>query len=367
MKVVITGNMGYVGPACIAHLRRRWPDAQLTGLDSGLFAHCLTEAALPERALNCQLFRDVRDVTPALLEGADAVIQLAAVSNDPMGSRFEAVTGEINHRAAVHVARQAAAAGVGHFAFASSCSMYGYAEAGARKEDDELNPLTAYARSKAAAERDLEAIAAGGDMVVTALRFATACGFSPRLRLDLVLNDFVASALATGRIDVLSDGTPWRPLIHVADMARAFEWAITRPVDAGGRFLAVNVGSDDWNYQVAELAEAVRDAVPGTQVAINRDAPPDKRSYRVDFSRYRALAPGHQPQIDLAAAIRDLQVGLVAMGFHDAGFRESHLMRLNVLQRAMDAGRLRPDLRWQAPPPLDGRDTSTLARPTAAA
>ncbi|HMA14859.1 MAG TPA: SDR family oxidoreductase, partial [Kiloniellaceae bacterium] len=359
MKIVITGNMGYVGPLCVAHLRRRWPEAQLTGVDSGLFAHCLTEDALPERALDCQLFRDVRDVTPALLEGADAVIQLAAVSNDPMGSRFEAVTGEINHRAAVHVARQAAAAGVGHFAFASSCSMYGYAEAGARKEDDALNPLTAYARSKAAAERDLEALAADGDMVVTALRFATACGFSPRLRLDLVLNDFVASALAAGRIDVLSDGTPWRPLIHVADMARAFEWAIARPASTGGRFLAVNVGSDDWNYQVAELAEAVRAAIPGTQVAINRDAPPDKRSYRVDFSRFRALAPDHQPRIGLDEAIRDLQQGLAALGFQDAGFRDSDLMRLNVLQRAIDGGRLRPDLRWQAAaPPAEVREAT---------
>jgi len=183
--------------------------------------------------------------------------------------------------------------------------------------------------------------------VVTARRFATACGFSPRLRLDLVLNDFVASALATGRIDVLSDGTPWRPLIHVADMARAFEWAITRPAAAGGRFLAVNVGADEWNVQVAELAAAVSAAIPGTRVEVNRDAQPDRRSYRVDFARFRALAPDHQPQVDLDGAIRDLQAGLVAMGFQDAGFRESDLMRLNVLQRAMDAGRLRPDLRWQ--------------------
>lgn len=364
MKIVITGNMGYVGPLCVAHLRRRWPEAELIGIDSGLFAHCLTEAALPEHVLNSQLFCDVRDVTPGLLKGADAVIQLAAISNDPMGSRFEEVTGEINHRAAVHIARQAAAAGVGHFAFASSCSMYGYAEAGARAEDDALNPLTAYARSKAAAERELAALAEGSDMVVTALRFATACGFSPRLRLDLVLNDFVASALASGRIDVLSDGTPWRPLIHVSDMARAFEWAITRPVTAGGRFLAVNVGSDDWNYQVAELAEAVRAALPGTEVTINRDAQPDRRSYRVDFARYRALAPDHQPQVGLEEAIRDLQLGLSAMEFNDAAFRQSNLVRLNVLQQAIDSGRLRADLRWQAPPPA--RQAAPL-RPVVAA
>jgi nucleoside-diphosphate-sugar epimerase len=362
MNIVVTGNMGYVGPVCIAHLRQALPGSTITGVDSGLFAHCLTEGALPECRIAAQLFRDVRDLTVADFDGVDAVIHLAAVSNDPMGSRLEAVTEEINHRATVHVAAMAAAAGVRHFAFASSCSMYGYAEAGARTEADLLNPLTAYARSKVAAERDLKALSAEGDMVVTALRFATACGFSGRLRLDLVLNDFVASALAAGRITVLSDGTPWRPLIHVADMARAFEWAITRPAGrrahagaANERFLAVNVGADQWNFQVAELAEAVRAVIPGTEVEINREAPPDKRSYRVDFARFRALAPRHQPEVTLHQAIRDIQAGLLAMGFRDADFRSSHLMRLNVLQKALDQGRLRPDLRW-APPAGRARD-----------
>jgi nucleoside-diphosphate-sugar epimerase len=263
-----------------------------------------------------------------------------------MGSRLEAVTEEINYRASVRVAELAAAAGVGHFAFASSCSMYGYAEAGARSEADALNPLTAYARSKVAAERDLQALAQPGGMTVTALRFATACGFSPRLRLDLVLNDLVASALVTGRIVVLSDGTPWRPLIHVADMARAFEWAITRQAGDDDRYLAVNAGCDEWNYQVADLAEAVRSVIPGTAVEINKDAQPDKRSYRVSFARFRALAPRHQPQVGLEDAIRDLQAGLAALDFRDTEFRKSDLMRLNVLQKAMDRGRLRPDLRW---------------------
>lgn len=350
MHIVLTGNMGYVGPVVVEHLRRSLPQARLTGIDSGLFAHCLTQDGLPERRLDAQIFRDVRDLTADDFAGVDAVIHLAAVSNDPMGSRLEAVTEEINYRATVRVAELAAAAGVGHFAFASSCSMYGYAEAGARSEADALNPLTAYARSKVAAERDLEALAQQGGMpggmTVTALRFATACGFSPRLRLDLVLNDFVASALATGCIEVLSDGTPWRPLIHVADMARALEWAITRQAGADDRFLAVNAGSDEWNYQVAELAEAVSAVIPGTEVEINTDAQPDKRSYRVDFARFRALAPRHQPQVGLKEAIRDLRAGLVALGFRDAEFRKSHLMRLNVLQRAMEQGRLCPDLRW---------------------
>ena len=177
------------------------------------------------------------------------MVHLAAISNDPMGVRFEAVTDEINHRASLAVAEAARDAGVKRFVFASSCSVYGLAAGDARKETDPLNPLTAYARSKIAAEEGLKQMDRGG-MGVTCLRFATACGMSPRLRLDLVLNDFVAGALASGEVSVLSDGTPWRPLIDVRDMARAIEWAITGGgVDAGG-FLSINAGSDDWNVQV---------------------------------------------------------------------------------------------------------------------
>lgn len=348
MHVVVTGNMGYVGPACVSHLRRALPDAAITGIDSGLFAHCLTRGPLPECLVDVQLFRDVRDLGSETFRGVDGVIHLAAAPDDPLGSRLDAVTEEINHRAAVHVAGLAAAAGVGHFAFASSCSLYGYAEGSARTEADALNPLTASARSKAAAERDLQKLSAGSDMVITALRFATACGFSARLRLDLLLNDFVASAYALGRIAVLGGGTPWRPLIHVADMARAFEWAITRPTRVGGRFLAVNVGADAWNFQVAELAEAVSSVLPGTEVEIDPDAPADKRSYRVDFARFRELAPEHQPSMNLEQAIRDIRSGLAAMKFRDTDFRASDLMRLNVLRKAMKQGRLRADLRWAA-------------------
>ncbi|MFC7610852.1 SDR family oxidoreductase [Teichococcus aestuarii] len=168
-----------------------------------------------------------------------------------MGQRFEAVTDAINHRASVDVAKAAAEAGVKRFVFASSCSVYGFAADGrARVEEDQLNPLTAYARSKIDTETSLRALDNSG-MVVSCLRFATACGMSPRLRLDLVLNDFVAGALANGEVSVLSDGTPWRPLIHVRDMARAIEWAIIRAPENGGNFLTVNVGTERWNYRCA--------------------------------------------------------------------------------------------------------------------
>lgn len=347
MKVVITGNMGYVGSVLVRYLRGRYPDAHLIGIDTGLFAHCLTAAdRAPEISLNEQRFGDVRSLTAADFAGADAVVQLAAVSNDPIGHRFEAATDAINFRASVDVAVAAAEAGVKNFVFASSCSIYGFAADGrARREGDAVNPLTAYARSKIAAEQSFAQMDRRG-MIVTSLRFATACGMSARLRLDLVLNDFVASAIATGEIKVLSDGTPWRPLIDVKDMARAIDWAITRPAGNGGGYLVVNVGSDDWNFQVRELAEATARALPSTSVSINTEAPPDKRSYRVDFGLFAKLAPSHQPTMTLSQTVDELSAGLSAMAFRDADFRQSQFMRLNVLNRHISNGRLAPDLRW---------------------
>ena len=242
MRVLITGNMGYVGPVVAAHLRRRYPEAELIGYDSGLFGSCLTtNGRAPETTLTAQYFGDVRDLSAGLLRGVDAVVHLAAVSNDPIGNRFEAVTDEINRAASLRTAALAAAAGVRAFVFASSCSVYGAAEGVARRETDALNPLTAYARSKVATEEGLAQMDLNG-MTATSLRFATACGMSDRLRLDLVLNDFTACALTAGEITVLSDGTPWRPLIDVRDMALAIEWAIERPAEWGGRVLQVNVG-----------------------------------------------------------------------------------------------------------------------------
>jgi nucleoside-diphosphate-sugar epimerase len=347
MRILITGNMGYVGPLIVRQLRKAQPTATLIGADIGFFAHCITGAwSLPESFLDSQLFVDVRDPAPAELVSVDCVVYLAAISNDPMGNSFEKVTYAINHEAAVNYAKRAKAAGVKRFIYASSCSTYGFAGEGARTEGSELNPLTAYAKSKVAAEKDLQPLA-DEDFQVTCLRFATACGMSDRLRLDLVLNDFVASAVADKKITILSDGTPWRPLIHVADMARAVEWAVTR--SNGGDFLTVNVGSDRWNYQVRALAEAVAKALPGTQVSINRDAQPDKRSYRVDFSLFRKLAPNHQPIVELGDAVLELREALTRMRFQDSNFRSSQFMRLNVLTSHLEARRLSSELRWLAP------------------
>ena len=357
MRILITGNMGYVGPIVVAHLRAIFPEADLIGYDTALFAaQIITNEPLPERHLSRQVFGDVRDFPPALLEDVDAVIHLSAISNDPMGNRFEAATESINYAASVRLAEAAQAAGVPSFVFASSCSVYGAADGPPRRERDPLNPLTAYARSKIGTEEALMQLAAG-DMTITCLRFATACGMSPRLRLDLVLNDFVAAALTSGEVKVLSDGTPWRPLIDVADMARAFEWAIGRDAAAGGRFLTINTGADRQNYQVFELAEAVAHAIPGTTVSINREAPPDRRSYKVDFSLYRELAPAHQPNISLAASVSQLYAGLRGARVLSADFRHSDAMRLHTLERHIEARRLGLDIRWaDAPKATDGDD-----------
>jgi nucleoside-diphosphate-sugar epimerase len=351
IRILITGNMGYVGPGVVQHLRRTYPEAELIGYDLGFFAQCLTGTGrLPESRLDRQVFGDVRAVPAELLAGVTAVVHLAAISNDPMGNLYEDVTMAINHRAGIELARQAKAAGVRSFVFASSCSIYGEGGNDAKTEDSSLNPLTAYARSKVASERDLAPLASD-DFVVTCLRFATACGWSDRLRLDLVLNDFVASAVASGEISILSDGMPWRPLIHVLDMARAIEWAIGRSASHGGKFLAINTGSDTWNYRVLALAAAVAVALPGTQVGVNPTAAPDRRSYRVSFSLYRQLAPGHQPQHTLAATIAELQAQLLDMGFRDAAFRTSRLMRLRTLAALREQGELTADLTWASPAP----------------
>lgn len=351
MRIRITGNMGYVGPVVAAHLRAAMPDATVIGYDTGFFADCLTTTeGLPETLLDRQHFGDIRDLKPALLDGIDAVVHLAAISNDPMGSRYEAPTLEINARATIRLAALAHQAGVRSFVFASSCSIYGFAEGGPRREADALNPLTAYARSKVAVEESLHAMQPQA-MAVTCLRFATACGMSPRLRLDLVVNDFVAGAVAGGRVTVLSDGSPWRPLIEVRDMARAIEWAIRRDPSLGGRVLSVNAGSDRLTLQVRDIAAAVARLVPGTEISVNRAAQPDRRSYRVDFGLFRALAPNHQPRYGLEEAIRGLHEGLHRLRFADPAFREGRLMRLKVLDALHAAGRIDGGLRRVTSPP----------------
>lgn len=346
MKVLIIGNMGYVGPGVVKQLRQTYPQGKLVGYDIGYFANQLTNTEfLPEVKLDQQIFGDVREFPYEILEGFDSVVYLAAISNDPMGAKYEEITLDVNYRSCIKIAEQAKEAHVKSFVFASSCSIYGAADQYPKTETDTKNPLTAYARSKVFAEKELEPLA-DENFTVTCLRFATACGMSNRLRLDLVLNDFVAGAVVSKEINILSDGTPWRPLINVLDMGRAIDWAITRPQSKGGQFLAVNTGSNIWNYQVKELAEAVAKVVPGCKVTVNQDAPPDRRSYKVNFDLFKKLAPDHQPVFDLKSTIEDLYESLTNIGLKDPKFRESKYMRLKILASLQENGHLSENLMW---------------------
>jgi nucleoside-diphosphate-sugar epimerase len=334
MNILIIGNLGYIGPVVTKHFRHDHPDFFLAGYDIGYFIQNYTYNGIAgDTLLNSQYYGDVRKMEEKLLKGFDAIIYLAAISNDPMGNAYEKQTLDINFNAAVNIARQAKQQGVKHFVFASSCSVYGFADTAPRTESSEVNPLTAYAKSKVFAEQGLMPLA-DNNFRVTCLRFATACGYSDRLRLDLVLNDFVASAIADKKISILSDGTPWRPLIHVKDMARAMDWAVHRKEEKD--FLVINTGSNQWNYQVKELAQAVQKAFHGVEVTINPNAQPDKRSYKVNFDLYEKLAPDHQPAVSLPDAVEDLKKGLQSIHFCDSNFRQSDLIRLRMIQKLID-------------------------------
>ncbi len=345
MKILITGNQGYVGPGVVKEFRIHYPDAELIGFDIGYYSKFITTSGMaPEAYLNVQHYGDVRAFPEHILEGVDTIVSLAAISNDPIGNKFEKATFETNFKATIEIAKMAKRKGVRNFVFASSCSVYGAAEDIPRTETSDLNPLTAYAKSKVYTENELADLA-DNDFKITCHRFATACGMSDRLRLDLVVNDFVACAATTGEITILSDGTPWRPLINVLDMARAIRWSHEREPENGGNFLIVNTGSENWNYRVKELAQSIHSLLPKVKVSINKDAEPDKRSYKVDFSLFKKLAPSHQPRLDLISTINNLFLGLNEIGFKDADFRNSNFMRLIVINDLISKGFIDRDLK----------------------
>jgi len=325
--------MAYVGSVLGPYLKAEYPGSKVVGFDAAYFAACvLGNETLPESRLDCQFFGDIRKFPDEILTGIDAVIHLAAISNDPMGKEFEQVTSEINFQGTINLAKKARKQGVKNFVFASSCSVYGFSGDLPKTENDSINPLTAYAKSKIDSEALLKELA-DDTFTITCLRFATACGYSPRIRLDLVLNDFVANAISSGMINILSDGSPWRPLIDVHDMARALNWAANRKAENGGSFLIVNAGSNDGNYTVKQLAETVAKMVPDTKIDINANAAPDKRSYKVDFTLFEKLAIGFLPEKKLEDSIIDLINGLTINKFNDIHFSDSRLIRLTILKR----------------------------------
>lgn len=342
MRVLLTGSAGYVGAVARGVLERE--GHEVVGLDTALYEGCDLGAAPPPPELRL----DVRDVVEEHLDGFDAVVHLAALSNDPIGELDEELTYAVNHEATVRLAELARARGVERFVFASSCSMYG--ASGSELPVDErapLAPLTAYAESKVRSERSLAGLAADAFSPVS-LRFATAYGASPRLRLDIVLNNLVGWALTTGAVRLQSDGTAWRPLIHVEDMAGAIAAVLAAPRErVHGE--AFNAGASDANYLVRDLAFMVAEAVPGAEVTLAEGAGADPRSYRVDFSKIAETLAGFRPGWDAARGARQLVQAYRAAGMDEAVFSGDRFTRLARLKSLIEGGRLDAELRWRAP------------------
>jgi nucleoside-diphosphate-sugar epimerase len=294
------------------------------------------------------IVKDVRAVEARDLDGFDAVVHLAALSNDPLGDLDPELTYDINHRASVRLARVAKEAGVRRFVFASSCSNYGAAGDDPVDETSALNPVTAYGRSKVLVEQDVVKLASDR-FVPTFLRCATAYGASPRLRFDVVLNNLVAWAFTSGKVFLKSDGTPWRPIVHIEDISRAFIAVLGAPPDAV-RGEAFNVGKNDQNYRIREIAEIVKDTVPGCEIAFAADAGPDKRNYRADFSKIARVLPAFQPQWDARKGARQLLEAYRAVGLRLEEFEGPRYRRIDQLRSLLAEGRLAADLRWTGLP-----------------
>ncbi len=343
MRVLITGHDGYIGSVLSALARDAGHD--VAGLDSYLLEGC-SFGQDPEKIPARQV--DVRDVDGELFRGFDAVVHLAAVSNDPIGDLDPARTFEINHRASVRVARLAKQARVERFIFASSCSLYGSASPDdLLTESASFNPVTPYGESKVLVERDVAEMA-DDDFSPTFLRSATVYGYSPRLRLDLVVNDLVASACLTGEILIKSDGTPWRPLVHVEDVAGAYVAALEAPREAVHNE-AFNIGRSQENHQIRDLADIVTGVVTDSRVAYAKGGGPDERCYRVDFSKAETSLPGFRPRWTVREGARQLADAYSRYGLKVDDLSSSRFIRLRRIQSLLDAGELGPDLRW-----LDG-------------
>jgi nucleoside-diphosphate-sugar epimerase len=342
MRVLVTGHNGYIGSVMVDVLVRAGHD--VVGMDTYLFEECTLGA---ERAQVPGVRADVRDVDASALSGFDAVIHLAALSNDPLGNLNPQITYDINHLASVRLARLAREAGVERFLFASSCSLYGVAaNDGLLTEDAAFNPITPYGESKVLVERDVSQLATDRFSPVF-LRNATAYGMSPRLRADVVVNSLVGYAFTTGEIFIQSDGTPWRPLVHVEDISNAFLAVLEAPRDLIHN-RAFNVGRSQENYQIREIAEMILAVVPGSRVTYAPGGTPDPRCYRVNCDELARTLPSFQPRWTVADGVRELyeayrREDLTFDTFVGAG---SRYLRLKQLQRLKERGLVDDQLRW---------------------
>lgn len=343
MRILVTGHDGYVGTVLVPLLVQAGHD--VLGLDAGLYAGC---ALGPEPTLVRFVRRDVRDVEARELEGFDAVVHLAGISNDPLGDLNPDSTYEVNHIGTVRLARAAKAAGVGRLVFSSSCSNYGAAGEELLDESASFNPVTAYGHSKVLAERDLAELADARFSPVF-LRSGTAYGLSARLRGDLVVNNLVGYAVSSGEVLMRSDGSPWRPLVHVEDMARAFVAALEAPRDAvhGEAF---NVGSTAENYRVRTVGELVEQLVPGSRIVFGEGAGPDLRTYRVSCEKLVATLPDARPLWTVAKGIEELRDAFRAHGLTRAELEGPRFQRIRRVRELQDAGILDEHLRWRDSP-----------------
>jgi nucleoside-diphosphate-sugar epimerase len=340
MRVLVTGHLGYIGTVMAPMLLAEGFD--VVGLDSDLYRDCTFGDGLkgvPE------IRKDIRDVEASDLEGFNAVIHLAGLSNDPLGDLNPALTYEINHVASVRLAQLAKDAGVQRFIFSSSCSNYGAGGENLLNEESAFNPVTPYGISKVLVERDVAKLA-GSEFSPTFLRNATAYGVSPRLRFDLVLNNLVAWAFTTGQVYVKSDGTPWRPIVHIEDISRAFIAVLRAPRELVHN-QAFNVGRNEENYRIRELAEIVRETVPGCDVQYAKDAGPDKRCYRVDSRKLMRTLHDFKPRWDARRGAQQLYGTYKSIGLRLEDFEGPKYKRIDHIRNLISEGRLDETLRWR--------------------
>lgn len=341
MRVLVTGHNGYVGTVMVPLLLAA--DHDITGLDTNLYQGSTFGI---EKVTNHipEFNKDIREISLSDLDGFEAIIHLAGLSNDPLGDLNPELTYEINHLASVRLAKLAKEAGMERYIFSSSCSNYGAAGDEFLNEESPFNPVTPYGKSKVRVENDVQALA-DDNFSPTFLRSGTAYGVSPRLRFDLVLNNLVAWAFTTGRVHLKSDGAAWRPLVHIEDMSRAFLAVLNAPRDLVHN-QAFNVGRTEENYRIRDLAQVVSGAVPGSRVEYAEDAEPDKRNYRVDCSKIASTLPEYRPQWDVRKGARQLFEAYREVGFQPEEFEGPRYRRIHHIKYLISTGRLDKSLRW---------------------